>query len=87
MTDLSRCEAARYAINAADSNRPFRSGRATPYRSARAVRRRINVREGSDPSTTGTGSRNLPGTIITLLCAAALVVLAVIITMLPFVLL
>ena len=87
MTDLSRCEAARYAINSVDSNRPFRSGRATPHRPARAVRRQIKVRAGSDQSTAGTGSRNLPGTIITLLCAPALVVLAVIITMLPFVLL
>jgi hypothetical protein len=87
MTDLSRCEAARYAINSAGSNRPLRSGRSTPYRPARAVRRRIKIREGSDQNGAGTGSRNLPATIITLLCAAALVVLAVIVTMLPFALL
>jgi hypothetical protein len=87
MTDLSRCEVACYAINAAGSNRPLRSGRATPYSSVLAVRQNVKAQAGSDQNIAGARSRNLLSTIITLLCAAALVALAVIITMLPFVLL
>jgi hypothetical protein len=87
MTDLSRCEAACYAINAAGSNRPLQSGRATSYHPVRAIRQNAKARAGFDQNIAGARSRNLPRTIITLLCAAALVALAVIITMLPFVLL
>jgi hypothetical protein len=87
MTDLSRCEAARYAINAAGSNRPSRSGRATAQRPVRIVLQKIETQADSDPNIDDAKSRNLPSTIVTLLCAAALVALAVTITMLPFVLL
>jgi hypothetical protein len=86
MTDLSRCEAARYAINAAGANRPLRSGRATPYRPARAFRQKVKDQADSDQNIAGVKFHNLPSTIVTPLCAAALVALAVIITMLPFVL-
>jgi hypothetical protein len=87
MTNPSRCEAARYAINAAGSNRPLPSGRAKPYRPMRVVRQEIKARAASDQDIAGATFRNLPSTIITLLCAAALVALAVAVTMLPFVLL
>jgi hypothetical protein len=87
MTDLSRCKAARSAINAAGSNRPLRSGRATPYRPVHVVREQIKARVDSGQNIAATRFRNLPSAIITLLCAAALVALAVAITMLPFVLL
>jgi hypothetical protein len=86
MTDLSRCKAACYAIDATGSNRPLRSGRARPYRPVRAVQK-VKARADWDQNIVAAKSRNLSSTIITLLCAAALVVVAVIITMLPFVLL
>jgi hypothetical protein len=87
MTDLSRCKGVCYAIDATGSNRPLRSGRAGPYRPLDAIRRQIQTPADSDQTTAGTRFRNLPNTIITLLCAAALVALAVVVTMLPFVLL
>ena len=58
-----------------------------PYRPVRAVRQKIEAPAQSDQNIAGDESHNLPSTIVTLLCAAALVALAVIITMLPFVLL
>ena len=58
-----------------------------PYRPVPAVRQRIEAPAQSDRTIAGDESHNLPSTIVTLLCAAALVALAVIITMLPFVLL
>jgi hypothetical protein len=53
----------------------------------RAIRQKTEAPAQSDQSIAGDESRNLSSTIVTLLCAAALVALAVIITMLPFLLL
>jgi hypothetical protein len=58
-----------------------------PYRPVRAVGQKVEAPAQSDQNIAGDEAHNLPSTIITLLCAAALVALAVIITMLPFVLL
>ncbi len=58
-----------------------------PYRPVRAVRQKIEAPAQSDQNIAGDKFHNLPSTIVTLLCAAALVALAVVITMLPFVLL
>jgi hypothetical protein len=60
MTDLFRCEAARYPMP---------------------------IRTESDQDTAGATSRNLRRTSVTLFCAAALVALAVVVTMLPFLIL
>ena len=57
------------------------------YRPVRVVRQKIEAPAQSDRNIAGDEAHDLPGTIVTLLCAAALVALAVIITMLPFVLL
>jgi hypothetical protein len=58
-----------------------------PYRPVRAVRQKIEAPAQADQNIAGDESHNLPSRIVTLLCAAALVALAVVITMLPFVLL
>jgi hypothetical protein len=58
-----------------------------PYRPVRAVRQKIQAPTGSGQNIAGDKSRNLPSAVVTLLCAAGLVVFAVIITLLPFVLL
>lgn len=59
-----------------------------PYRPVRAVRQKVEAPAPSDQNIAGDDeAHSLPSTIITLLCAAALVALAVVITMLPFALL